>query len=412
MADSLLVSLHRFLTWVTIMAYFPASKMDGSQRSCKYPVWGMGSVDREAGMERLTQKDIKALLDFLRQNYSRLNLNDFQRQILLDLPNLVASDSTTYNELKPRKQLVVKALWETSPVEPQKMREFGKLMSENPLIVHHAKNPRCQCVLKISDFLSLDQFQRLALYNEFYRPLGVERQMAVTLPSLPSIVIGIALNRGSPDFSERDRLILSLLRPHLIQAYRNAQAVSQMQEELSLLRQATEKLDRGVILLTPDGRVRLATDRAVKLVAEYFGRRPLRANRLPENFQRWVRHQEAQLAAKDDVPPPRKPLVLGHEGTHLVVRHQCDPAQCLLLFEEQLTSIQPASLEPLSLSPREAEVLVWVAYGKTNAEIGKILGTSSQTVKKHLDHIYEKLGVENRTAAAAKAYETASIMSR
>jgi DNA-binding CsgD family transcriptional regulator len=54
-----------------------------------------------------------------------------------------------------------------------------------------------------------------------------------------------------------------------------------------------------------------------------------------------------------------------------------------------------------SLTLREREVLAWLARGKSNAEIGAILGISSATVGKHLEHIYPKLGVENRTAAAS-----------
>jgi DNA-binding CsgD family transcriptional regulator len=55
------------------------------------------------------------------------------------------------------------------------------------------------------------------------------------------------------------------------------------------------------------------------------------------------------------------------------------------------------------LTSREREVLLWLARGKSNAEIGTILGISSATVGKHLEHIYPKLGVENRTAAASFA---------
>lgn len=58
------------------------------------------------------------------------------------------------------------------------------------------------------------------------------------------------------------------------------------------------------------------------------------------------------------------------------------------------------------LSPREAEVLAWVANGKTNAEIGTILRISSRTVGKHLERIYQKLGVETRMAAARWAMNT------
>jgi DNA-binding CsgD family transcriptional regulator len=57
------------------------------------------------------------------------------------------------------------------------------------------------------------------------------------------------------------------------------------------------------------------------------------------------------------------------------------------------------------LTLREREVLLWLARGKTNADIGVILGISAATVGKHLEHIYPKLGVENRTAAASFASE-------
>jgi DNA-binding NarL/FixJ family response regulator len=68
----------------------------------------------------------------------------------------------------------------------------------------------------------------------------------------------------------------------------------------------------------------------------------------------------------------------------------------------------PKPLENLGLTPRESEVLFWVAQGKMNAEIGIILDASASTVKKHVEHIFEKLGVENRSAASLLAIEVLS----
>ena len=65
----------------------------------------------------------------------------------------------------------------------------------------------------------------------------------------------------------------------------------------------------------------------------------------------------------------------------------------------------PVLLEPPGLTPREAEVLFWVARGKTNDEIATVLGIGLTTVKKHLESTFAKLGVENRTSAAAMALE-------
>lgn len=65
-------------------------------------------------------------------------------------------------------------------------------------------------------------------------------------------------------------------------------------------------------------------------------------------------------------------------------------------------------LEKLGLTPREAEILLWVAQGKSNFETGVILVISATTVKKHLVHVFEKLGVESRNAATLRALEILS----
>jgi DNA-binding NarL/FixJ family response regulator len=83
--------------------------------------------------------------------------------------------------------------------------------------------------------------------------------------------------------------------------------------------------------------------------------------------------------------------------------------------DEQMTSgsltpnfDSPEPLLALGLTPRVAEVLLWVAQGKTNADIATILGISEWTVKKHVLEIFEKLGVETRTAASLRAIEVLS----
>src|SRR5262249_55582770 len=68
-----------------------------------------------------------------------------------------------------------------------------------------------------------------------------------------------------------------------------------------------------------------------------------------------------------------------------------------------LPSAGPMFAPAQGLTPRESEVLYWVSMGKTNEEVGEIVGARPMTVKKHLEHIYDKLGVPNRTAAARLA---------
>jgi DNA-binding CsgD family transcriptional regulator len=210
----------------------------------------------------------------------------------------------------------------------------------------------------------------------------------------------LSMADDAEDGSEGNRRGLDLLRPHLCQAYRNAAVLRRLQQELAALRQAVEAWQGGVIVLEPGGRVRMMTPLARRWLAEYFGSRRRRAGGLPEVLHRWVRHQEALLADTGDMPPSRKPMVVEREDKRLVVRVLADADRVLLLLEELQRGPQASVLEAGGLSRREAEVLRWVAAGKTNWEIGMILGLSPRTVQKHLEHIFAKLGVENRTAAA------------
>jgi DNA-binding NarL/FixJ family response regulator len=69
----------------------------------------------------------------------------------------------------------------------------------------------------------------------------------------------------------------------------------------------------------------------------------------------------------------------------------------------------PKPLESLGLTPREAEVLLWVAQGKSNGDIAILLGMAEKTVKKHMGSIFDKLGLEGRNAATVRALEVLSI---
>jgi DNA-binding CsgD family transcriptional regulator len=106
---------------------------------------------------------------------------------------------------------------------------------------------------------------------------------------------------------------------------------------------------------------------------------------------------------------PAAAIVIGTAtGMRLSVRNLGAAAlgETMLLFAMQREGAAGASsarLAEAALTPRETEVLSWLAKGKTNRDIGEILGTSPRTVNKHLEHIFEKLGVETRAAAAALA---------
>src|SRR4029077_10452487 len=109
-----------------------------------------------------------------------------------------------------------------------------------------------------------------------------------------------------------------------------------------------------------------------------------------------------------DVPPPGEPLVAQYNGSCLSVGLFQDQGQRLLLPEE--SAPVPERIDGFGLTGREGEVLAWVSRGKTTRDISAILGTSPRTVQKHVEHIFQKLGVETRTAAASKVLAQADAV--
>jgi len=354
-------------------------------------------------MARLSERDLHVLLEVLREIYQPRNLEAFPRHAISALLVLVSADVISYNEINLREGRV------HGVIEPDhgEIAQYGSIldqhMHEHPLIRYYSKTGDGRA-MKISDFLSRRQFHALGLYNEFYRSWGIENLMGVGLPARAPLLIAIGVNRGRPDFTERDRLCLDLLRPHLIQAYRNAEAVTLSEHELGLMACGFDKLRRGVVLLNSQRRVHLMSSGARQTLGEFFGEAALRNQRLPADIEQWVREQEGLLTVAG-VPAPRKPLCIERGEKRLWVRLVADSNQKLLLLEKEAEDLSPAACQSLGLSNREAEVLAWVCQGKTNPEIATILALSVRTVEKHLEHILEELGVETRTAAARLALE-------
>lgn len=101
--------------------------------------------------------------------------------------------------------------------------------------------------------------------------------------------------------------------------------------------------------------------------------------------------------------PVRPPEVLARIAAHLRTARQLQEAARNTPDGLDDGTLAARLTAAFTLTPREAEVLFWVIKGKTSRDIGDILGTSPRTVNKHLEHVFEKLGVETRTAAARVA---------
>ncbi len=171
-----------------------------------------------------------------------------------------------------------------------------------------------------------------------------------------------------------------------------------------LMKQARSALDafgQATLALRPDsGRVVWQTPLARKLMKDYFEGQP--EDNAPLAVMAWVQESSRARHEGRDFPP----LYINQGAKRLIftLHERTGEDEWLLsLREESDAAVIDALIAAFRLTTREAEVLYWVIKGKTSPDIGEILGSSPRTVNKHLEHVFTKLGVENRTAAASVA---------
>jgi DNA-binding NarL/FixJ family response regulator len=317
---------------------------------------------------------MRRTLDFLMEVETAPDLEAFARTVVGGVGTLIPADLISYNEVDPR---TPKAFFLSNPAEavPADAEEvLERHMHENPLVVYHVRT-RDGRARKWSDFITQRQLHDTALYDGLFGRIGIERQMVVLLPSEAPLLIAVVLMRSGGDFSEEERTLFDLLRPHLARAYTDAAT----RAALGGLEAALDKGEQGVLVVGPGRRPAYATARATALVDAYF---PDSGRELPAAVERW-------LAGGAGTP-----LSVQQNGSRLVVRRVSRTA---LLLEEERS---------LGLSAREAQVLRLAALGQTNRDIADELQISARTVKKHLERVYDKLGVRTRGQAVAVALQS------
>lgn len=238
-------------------------------------------------MARIDARDAASLLNLVHDGARQNGLEPFPPGVLLGMARLMPSDACVgYQEADISGSFRVVELVEVIGIPPSRTTEraFDTLGWQNPM--HCRLHARSQRVLRLSDLLTRRQRSALEYDDAVWKPHGIDDALRTWLPAPPGRARSIYLERSGRNYTDRERLLLQLLRPHLARMRLNAES-----------------------------------------------------------------------------------------------RRQVDPS--------------------LGLTSREAEVLGWVARGRTNAEIAAVLFISPLTVRTHLEHIFEKLDVRTRTEAAA-----------
>jgi DNA-binding CsgD family transcriptional regulator len=340
--------------------------------------------------------DTQLLLELVGEAYSFEDLPQFRAGIVEVLNRVVPSHRVGYNEISPDDTFAVML----PEYDVGLMPRFAALAHENPLIERFQRTGDGR-PYRISDVADQATFHATALYKEFYRPMGVETQVAFTLPSRPQLIVGLALTREREDFSDREVQILALARPHLIQAYRNAQLRGARAATLAALEAGLDALARHIVVLDRHGCIEFATDGARRLLDDSTRLR----DRLPAAAQAWISEQRHPRSAAEPY------LLRTSEGGVLVrlLPHTREDQREVLLLEGAPGELSLAALRGLGLTPRQAQTLRLLALDHSPAQAATQMGIARRTLDKHLQQIYAKLGTPTLAQATAVAWAAVGV---
>ncbi len=323
-------------------------------------------------MRGLRQADVVGALAVVAEAGAVATPAEFPRQVLPHLRTLLRADIASFTGA-PSGGGPPTWLFEPAAALSNDLAEaMAEYAAEHPLVSHFARTGDARAV-RVSDFVGLREFQRLGIYDGCFRPLGAKYQLAASIALEGPVPSGLGFTRSRSDFTERERTLLDLVRPHLASAYRRVADRAEYARRLATLERGLEAAGRAVVGVK-DGRLEPLSPQAAALLQRWFG-----------------------TAAP---PAPGGTVVLERGDATLRVR-AVDGDPSLILLDETSFGLDPERARSLGLTGRETEVLALVARGLTDAEAARQLYVSVRTIGKHLQHAYRKLGAGTRDEAVA-----------
>lgn len=251
-------------------------------------------------------------------------------------------------------------------------------------------------------------------YNDFLSPQGIHYKLLAILKSRGRVLGKVLLlrSRKSGNFTNAALRDAETITPYLANALENNLMRSELERNNGLLRMIENNLKTGIILLDKSRRVIHVNDRA-KDICAVIGKKPVDIRNVHDIHPDFVKDFQEMMDEYDSVssdkpPLPRSRLLRADSGTFSVrsqmirdLSDQRDSNFFMINIDEAGKPCGASAEVPLKefmLSGREREVAEQVARGLRNSEIADILYISEVTVKKHLQSIFQKTGVDNRAA--------------
>ncbi len=358
----------------------------------------------------LTERDLRRALHMLQALADASgDCRSFTAAALEQLTGIVVSDLTTLSvcDLARGTRRVIGR--EAEALSSADRAAFDRHFRAHPLVRFHSTHPGGP-TQRISDCQDLAAFRNSALHAEYYRRIGINYVMALPLRIDRDNVISVVFNRGCSDFKDGERAVLDAVRLPLAAMYRNLAACEEAGLGLRCINDLAARGGWQILHVSTAGRVLDAAPAARALLARFFPEHCRgHTAQLPAPLAEWFSRSRSWGLERPALGGGQQ-FTISRLGALLTVHFVPDPDDTsagYLLMKCERRHVAPAHLARLPVTGREREILALVAGGKTNAEIAAVLAISARTVQKHLEHIFQKLGVETRTAAAVCALAAA-----
>ena len=363
-----------------------------------------------APLADLTERELRGAVGLLQSLAEECgDCSSFIAATLDRLTGIVASDLTTLSLCdleRGTRQIVGRQAENLSQADRS---AFDVHFHEHPLVRFHSTHPRGP-TQRISDCMDVRLFRNSAVHADYYRRIGIDYVMALPLRIDRANVISVVFNRSRFDFKDSERALLDTVRQPLAAIYRNLVVSENAGIGLRCISHLAANGGWQIMRISVTGRILEASPAVLALMRRFFPREPVgRACRLPGKLCEWLLQSRGWGLERPAIDRGQA-CEMTRFGAKLTVHFVPDTGDVsagFLLMKSERTALDAADLSRLPVTHREREILALVAGGKTNSEIAVILEISARTVQKHLEHVFQKIGVETRTAAAVHALAVA-----
>lgn len=382
-----------------------------------------GSLTRSATSEGsaepagLGPEDLKRLLDLSCSISAGLGVDDYREKVLTLLLGMFSSDAGNFFIANHDARGLNLSNVLTHRVEDRWLKAFEERYQ---YLDPYLQRPLDHVgVTVLDEIVDRERFERSAYYNEFLKPQGIHREIAISLSVGQRIVGLIALfrPRTKPNFTPADKQKAVLMVPYLANGLERALIFEHTRQKNWILESSLRgKGGPGMLILDRDMKTVFLNEEAEALLRGEEFSLDGAGLRLPEKLAEACTRATRDLPALALAPEPEEVSWLGPADRSICARltvisgHFLGQPEHFLVVKlgeryGKRSTFSGGLAEQYQLTPREVEVVGEVVKGSSNVEIAENLFISVYTVENHLKRIFRKMGVRNRTELSYKLVE-------